>query len=247
MTCDPTARSTTGPRRRARAAAGAAVLAGALLGLAGCGGGGGDAAATTTAPKAPAGCKAAPTSIQLGVGEGTKPTAFEVADAAAQRVAILPGKMAFDASEMAGLASQAAVSPLGQYTVYLSDGDIDATQLEGDDEGAVADGSATAAAVRIDPAAEGGFVEGEVVSPEGELQYETRSEQVPVRAAIVPEGSKDPMDLDGAVTGTVTVLQVDDERICLDIDLTIAGAQGGRIDGTVQAPVSRAGNAFFVT
>lgn len=234
---------TSTPRRVARSL----VLGGILLGLAGCGGGDGGTAATTTAAAGPAGCKEAPTKVELGVGEGTAPTSFTVADAAAQRVAILPGAMAFDASEMAGLTSKAAVSPLGQYTVYLSDGEIDTAQLEGDDEGTVADGSSTVAVVRIDPAAEGGFVEGEVVSPEGELQYEARSDQVPVRAAIVPDGSKGPMELTDDLTGTVTVLEVDDDSICVDIDLTVAGEQGGRIDGTVEVPVFRAGNAFFVT
>jgi hypothetical protein len=234
--------------RPVRRVVGVALVAGALVGLAGCGGGGGsDAAATTTAPTSPKGCEDVPFDVQLGVGEGAEPKAFEVADAAAQRVSILPGSMAFDASEMAGLTSKAKVSPLGQYTVYLSDDVIDTTQLEGVDEGNVADGSATVAAVRIAPAAEGGFIEGEVVAPTGELQYETRSEQVPVTAAIVPAGAKDGMQLTDDLTGTVTVLEVGDDAVCLDIDLTVAGAQGGRIDGVVQAPVFRAGDSFFVT
>ncbi len=225
-----------------------ALAAGAVLTLAACGGGGGDgAAASTTAAKAPAGCDAAPFPIQLGVGDGTKPSTFDVTDPAAQRVAILPGRMAFDASEMAGLSSQAAVSPLGQYTVYVSDEQIDTAQLEGNDEGRVADGSATVAAVRIVPAAEGGFIEGEVVAPTGELGYETRSEQVPVQAAIVPKGSKDPLELTDDLTGTVTVLQVGEDHLCVDVDLTVAGPQGGRIDGVVLAPVFRAGNSYFVT
>jgi hypothetical protein len=232
----------------ARGAAGVALLATVLIGLAGCGGGGGDgAAATTTAPKAPKGCKGTPFDVRLGVGEGTEPKAFEVADAAAQRVSILPGSMAFDASEMAGLTSKAKVSPLGQYTVYLSGDVIDTTQLEGVDAGNVADGSATVAAVRIAPAAEGGFVEGEVVAPTGELQYETRSKQVPVTAAIVPQGAKGGMELTDDLTGTVTVLEVGEDAICVDVDLTIAGEQGGRIEGIAQAPVFRAGDSFFVT
>ncbi|WP_421120584.1 hypothetical protein ACE2AJ_04520 [Aquihabitans daechungensis] len=224
------------------------LVAGALVALVGCGGGGGDdAAATTTAPKAPEGCDAAPFPIQLGVGEGTAGSSFEVADAAAQRVAILPGKMAFDAGEMAGLTSQAAVSPLGQYTVYVSDDTIDTAQLEGNGEGSVADGSATVAAIRVVPAAEGGFVAGEVVAPTGELGYVTRSDQVPVRAAVVPKGSKEPLTVTDDLTGTVTVLEVGDESICLDVDLTIAGAQGGQIDGVVLAPVFRAGDSYFMT
>jgi hypothetical protein len=238
-------------RPSARRTVGVVILAGTLVGLvglAGCGGGGGgDAAATTTAPKAPAGCKDTPFDVQLGVGEGAKPKAFEVADAAAQRVSILPGSMAFDASEMAGLTSKAKVSPLGQYTVYLSDDVIDTTQLGGVDEGHVADGSATVAAVRIAPAAEGGFVEGEVVAPTSELQYETRSKQVPLVAAIVPEGADGAMQLTDDLTGTVTVLEVGEDDICVDVDLTIAGEQGGRIDGIVEAPVIRAGDSFFVT
>lgn len=226
---------------------GAAMLAALVVAASGCGGGGSDAAATTTAAKAPAGCGADAGSIQVGVGEGAAPAAFDVAQAAAQRVAMIPGEMAFDASEMAGLASKAAVSPLGQYTVYVTDGEIDTSSLSEDDKGTVADGSSTVAAIRIIPAAEGGFVEGEVVAPSTELQYETRSEQVPVSAAILPEGSDDALELTDDLTGTVTVLSVDDDAICLDVDLTVAGAEGGRIDGVVEAPVTRAGNSFFVT
>lgn len=233
----------------ARRPVGAALVAGALLGLAGCGGGGGgsEASASTTAAKAPAGCDAAPFEIQLGAGADAAPAPFAVADAAAQRVAVLPGKMAFDASEMAGLSSQAAVSPLGQYTIYVTDDEIDVAQLKEADDAPVAAPSATVAAVRILPAGDGGFLEGEVVAPSSKLTYETRSAQVPVQAAILPGGSATPLELTDDLTGTVTVLEVGDEDICVDVDLTIAGAQGGRIQGTVLAPVTRAGTSFFVT
>jgi hypothetical protein len=110
----------------------------------------------------------------------------------------------------------------------------------------VADGSATVAAVRVVPAAEGGFVEGEVVAPTVELGYETRSHQVPVKAAIVPKDSNEDLELTDDVTGTVTVLEVDEDSICVDVDVTIAGDQGGRIDGVVLAPVFRADNSYFV-
>jgi hypothetical protein len=147
---------------------------------------------------------------------------------------------------MSGLTSQAEVSPLGQYTVFVSDGEIDTAPLESNREGVVADGSATVAAVRVVPAAEGGFVEGEVVAPTVELGYETRSHQVPVKAAIVPKDSNEDLELTDDVTGTVTVLEVDEDSICVDVDVTIAGDQGGRIDGVVLAPVFRADNSYFV-
>jgi len=244
VTCTRAPRPSTRPAGRPLRAV---LVVGALAALAGCGGGGSsDAAATTTAAKAPSGCDAPPFPIQLGVGEGTKPAAFEVTSAAAQRVSILPGKMAFNASEMSGLTSQAEVSPLGQYTVFVSDGEIDTAPLESNREGVVADGSATVAAVRVVPAAEGGFVEGEVVAPTVELGYETRSHQVPVKAAIVPKDSNEDLELTDDVTGTVTVLEVDEDSICVDVDVTIAGDQGGRIDGVVLAPVFRADNSYFV-
>lgn len=225
------------------------LVAGSLAGLVGCGGGGSgsDGDASATAAKAPSGCEAAPFSVGLGVGAGTEAAPFEVVDAAAQRVSILPGKMAFDASEMAGLTSQAGVSPLGEYTIYLSDGTIPTEDLGGSGYPAVADGAATVAAVRIAPAADGGFLEGEVAAPTGELGYETRSEIVPVRAGIAPEGSASDLELTEDLTGTVTVLQVGRDDICVDIDVTIAGAEGGQIDGIVLAPVTRAGDAFFIT
>lgn len=181
------------------------------------------------------------------LGVGAEPaTSFEVTDAVAQRVPVLPGKMAFDASEMAGLASQAKVSPLGQFTIYISDQEVARDALTGLGYGNAAAGPGTLAAVRILPAATGGFVEGEVAAPSAVADYELRNEQAPVQAAI-DGGDADSLEFTDDVRGTVTVLQVTDESICVDVELTLLGGGGGRIDGIVLAPVVRSGNSFFVT
>jgi hypothetical protein len=235
--------STPHPRRLVRALAACTLTA---VALAGCGGGSSETGAgTTAAPKTPAGCTATPFDIYLGVG--TKPgTTFNVTDAVAQRVPVLPGKMAFDASEMAGLASQAKVSPLGQYTIYIADHDVPRTELTGLGYGKAAPGTGTLAAVRILPAGTGGFIEGEVAAPTATPDYELRNEQAPVQAAIGSD-TPTPLEFTDQVRGTVTVLQVTDKTICVDIAVTLLGGGGGRIDGIVSAPVVRSGNSFFVT
>ena len=111
-----------------------ALLAAAALVLAACGGGGsgGDERAEPE-PSVPEGCVAPPVTMDLRSG-GDAPAgseSFEVTDAVARRVAILPGQMAFDPSALSTLEAQAKVTPLALYSLYLADFDIDRSLIEG--------------------------------------------------------------------------------------------------------------------
>ena len=241
-------------RRTSRTRVGLAVTCTlAVLALGACGGGDdGEAAeeSTTTAPTLPAACQEVPVTLDLQAG-GEHPAgsdAFEATDAAARRVAVLPGEMAFDPSALSGLQAEAKVTPLAAYVVYLADFEIDREQLSGTGFGDLDPGAGqTIGALSILPATEDGLAAGDVVMP-GEPEYETRSTLVTLQLTVFADGDTTPQAYTDA-TGQVEVLQVDDETICVDADVTFenGGEMVYRMKGAVLAPVVRASDAFFFT
>ena len=172
-------------------------------------------------------------------------TDFEVTDAVARRVAILPGEMAFDPSALSGLESKASVTPLAAYSLYLADFTIPRSKLTAGGLGIVEPGDAkTVATLTLVPANEGGFVEGAVVK-DGELGYETRSTMKPLQLVVLTDGGA-PMPYTD-VAGQAEILQLDEEHLCVDVDVTFSngGDEVYRAKGTVQAPVVRASDSFF--
>ena len=229
--------------------AAAAVCVGAL---AGCGGGGSSSpdAATTTAPAIPAACKKPPVTIDLEAG-GSAPAGsktFEVTSAAARRVAILPGEMAFDPADLSGLEKKAGVTPLALYTLYLADFRLSKAALSGVSMVPVEPGKdQTLGALTLVPTTEAGFSEGDVVT-DAELGYKATTSFKALSLTVFANG-----DTTGQaytdVTGQATILQLSDKTICVDFDVTLEnqGEVVYRAKGAVLAPVVRSADAFFFT
>jgi hypothetical protein len=218
--------------------------------LAACGGDDDQAASTTTEPETPTQCVGPPTTVTLEAA-GERPAGgetFEVTDAVARRVAILPGEMAFDPASLSGLENKAAVTPLAMYTLYLADFRLPDDELAGVGFGEVVPPAGkTVGALTMVPQTEAGFTEGDVVT-DGEFDYELRTTLTPLGLTVFTDG-----DTTGQaytdVTGQAEILQLDDESICVDFDVTYEnqGEQVYRAKGVVQAPVVRAADAFFFT
>ena len=227
----------------------AAALAAALL--SGCGGGSSDTGSTTTAVgAAPAQCKKPPVTIDLRAA-GSMPagsTTFEVTDAVARRVAILPGSMAFDASTLSGLESSAKVTPLAAYTLYLADFHVSHADLAGAGRAAPTAGTGdTIGALTLIPTDKGGFQEGDVVT-DGKLGYTTNTPYAPLDLTVYGAGAGKPQPHTD-VSGQATIVQLSATTICVDFDVTIDDDSGPvyTAKGTVLAPVVRAADALFYT
>lgn len=218
--------------------------------VAACSDGGGGEVAEEPVGGAPEACIGPPVSMAIGDdGAGNRP--FAVTDAVARRVAILPGRMAFDPAGLSALQSQAGVTPLALYTLYVADFEIDREPLSevGLVEVEPTTGQ-TVAALTIVPTDEAGLVEGSVVT-DGDLGYETSAELRPLGLAVLRDEDRlgDQLDEVDEVEGQVTVLQLTDDAVCLEVDVTVraVGQVVAALQGVVQAPVVRASDAFFVT
>ena len=242
--------------RGTRGARGAKILAVAAIcvgALAACGGGGGGSDAgttTTTGPKLPAACKKPPTTIDLQAGGAAAAgsSTFEVSHAAARRVAILPGEMAFDPADLSGLEKKAAVSPLALYTLYLADFGLSESALSGVSPNPITPGKGqTVGALTLIPTTEAGFTEGQVVT-DGELDYETTTTFRPLGLTVYADGNTTGQAYTD-VKGQATILQLSEDTICVDFDVTLEN-QGEMVyeaKGAVLAPVVRSADAFFYT
>ena len=238
---------------RARRAVSLIAALAATVGLAACGGGGGSTSATTTTEAAapiPAECKAPPVTVDVEA-KGDHPAGaadFEVQDAVARRVAILPGEMAFEPSALSGLESKASVTPLAAYVLHMADFRIARSSLTGSGLATMVPGEGkTVATLSLVPANEQGFIEGAVVQ-DGELGYESRSSLRPLQLTVFSDGDTTPQAYTD-VTGEATILHLDEKSICVAFDVTFSN--GGKDvyvgKGTVLAPVVRAADSFFFT
>jgi hypothetical protein len=229
-----------------------ALGATAVLALGACGGGGDDEAApsTTTAPPLPEQCVEPPTTVDLqALGEHPAGSeTFEVTEAVARRVAILPGEMALDPSALSGLESKAGVTPLALYTIYLADFAVPEDELSGVGLGQITPpAGGTVGALTLVPTTEAGFVAGDVVT-DGEFEFEARTTLTPLGLTVFTDG-----DTTGQaytdVIGQAEILQLDEETICVEFDVTYEnqGELVYRGRGAVLAPIIRASDAFFFT
>lgn len=228
-----------------------AVMAVAAALLAGCGGGGSaPEAATTTQPTVPKACAAAPTTVDLRAG-GDHPAGserFDATKAVVLRTPVLPGEMAFDGSGLAALQSEAEITPLAIYTLYLSDYAVDRDELTGRGLGVVTPPAGkTLGLVSMVPTSKAGLQEGDVVKP-GELGYETNSSLVPLSMQVLSDGNAETMSFTD-IEGQAKVLALTDDQMCVDFDVKVT-KQGELVyagSGTVLAPVVRSEPAFFFT
>jgi hypothetical protein len=229
-----------------------AALLALLAASTGCGGSGDDGADATTTPEAgaPVGCNGPPAVWDLRAG-GERPAGdmdFTVTDAKARRVPILPEKMAFDPSELGGLESEAQITPLAAYTIYLSDDTIPSEQLSGSGDGLIIPGPGqTIGSITIVPSTEDGFATGDLVVDDV-LTYNTSAELAPLGLTVFTDGDTTPMAFT-AVKGGVEINYLGEDAICITVDVTVEdGAEMVyRAGGTILAPVVRAGSARFLT
>jgi hypothetical protein len=218
--------------------------------LAACGGGESDAGETsTTVAAVPEACKAPPVTIDVSTaGDAATSSTFDVTNAVARQVAILPGQMAFDPTELSGLEAEAGVTPLTLYTLYLTDFEPPMTEISGASPNPVVpEGGQTSVALTLVPTKETGFAEGDVVT-DAEVEYETTTTFTTLGLTVLRDG-----ETVGApytdVTGQATILQLSPDTICVDFDVTLEN-QGELVysaKGVVLAPVVRSANAFFYT
>ena len=221
------------------------------LAAAACGGGGSDGD-DAAAPEAavPEACTTPPVTMDLRSG-GDAPAGsdtFEVTDAVARRVAILPGQMAFDPSALSTLEAEAKVTPLALYSLYLADFEIDRSLLSGVGFGEVpTEAGQTLGVLTLVPDTEAGFRAGDVVA-DGELGYELTTSLVPLSLAVYGDGDDTGIAYT-EVEGQAEILALDDDSICIEVDVTLSTGDdlAYAASGTVQAPVVRAADAFFFT
>jgi hypothetical protein len=233
----------------------ALVLASSLVAACGGGGGGDDAASdeattsTTTAPL-PAECQQVPATLDLRA-DGDQPAGdanFEATEAVALRTPILPGELAFDGPSLSAAQSQAEITPLAAYSLYLSDFAIDPEELRGRSLGMVTPPTGkTVGVLSLVPATEDGLAVGDVVTSD-ELGYETNSSLRQLSLMVLTDGNTVGMPYTDVI-GQAEVLALDEQQICVAFDVTFEN-QGELVyagKGTVAAPVVKSDPAFFFT
>ncbi|HUF84582.1 MAG TPA: hypothetical protein VMQ81_08340 [Acidimicrobiia bacterium] len=225
------------------ALAAAAITAGFLVG-----------AAPGTAPAAPAGsdgfpakCERPPFTMRLE--SGADPAAggaeFEVADAVARRVPILTGRdePGQTQEELERLEKQAAKTRLAMYQIFVADFRIPRRDVTGEFSGAFPEidpkPGRTAGTISVVPVRARGFKRGDVVRFEDELRYEITTTFSTVGLGVSSSESEDAI---GTLTGRVKILGVDEDQICVDVDLELTNADVlvAAAEGVVTAPVVRA-------
>lgn len=233
------------------------VAVAALFVLAACGGGGSDPSSGGDggdgAGGLPERCERPPVTMRLEAG-GTAPAGgeqVEVRDAVARRVPILPGVgTASDPEEIAANEEAAAATDLALYQVYLSDSEIDRSILTSSGFGVVEPQSGELVAqLGLVPESEEGFSHGDVVDNDGEFEYEADTTFGELTLTVL--SGDEPASVQGYDTteGQVEILHVDDQVLCLDIDVQLS--QGGELiyaaRGVVSAEVVRAPRSFYFT
>jgi hypothetical protein len=199
------------------------------------------------------GCDAPPTTMRIEaagnpvIGDDR----FEVVDGVARRVAILP-KASADVSNRKArdkLTARAAGTGLALYSVYLADFKIPRRDVEGFTLGRVdPKAGGTIGTLTIVPPKKRGLREGDTVT-DRELAYDTTTTfgavGVTVDSDPVPPSTRTFDD----VAGRVEILELDDDEICVDVDLefTRDGDLVTAMQGTVAVPVVRAPDTFYFT
>ncbi len=201
----------------------------------------------------PASCQKPPVTMRLEA-LGAAPAgaaAFAVTDAVARRVPIVPrpgGGTTEDPKELARLRKEAARTSLALYSVYLADFRIPRRELSGFGFGLVTPkGDGTIATLSLVPTKRRGFSVGDVVRATA-LRYDTTTTFAALSLTVTDATSGTP----GAFTdveGRVKILALDDDTICVDIDVQflLSGTLVSAARGVVSAPVVRAAPEFFYT
>ena len=172
----------------------------------------------------------------------------EITDAVARRVPILPKAKATTPSEQAALAEQAGKTDLAAYSLYLSDFDIDRTELTGSGFGMITPPEGkTVGVLSIVPPKKQGLKAGDTIANDP-IAYATTTTFAPVQLTVATSEDQTPRAYTD-VKGQVEVLAVDDDQICLAIDVVFEnqGELRYAAKGTVAAPVVRSGPSFFFT
>lgn len=246
----------------------ATILVSLAVITAACGGGDGDSTATEAANggtssdgAAPAENSDRPSECDRDLpytvrAEGlNEPTAgspeFEVTHAFAQRIPVVPGESGniLEGAEKEAADEEARTTDLAIYAIHLADYPLERDQFDGFGfaRPEVPEGG-TLAVVSILPPTLDGLQAGDVVR-HGEPQFESVT-TFSTLSAVVQTAERD--NFDNAFTdmdGQVEVLALDDESICVDIDITIRDGDESiaAIEGDVVAEVVRVSDAFYMT
>lgn len=227
----------------------ASVAAIAMAGVA-CGGGESSSSAPTTeGSQLPEACAEVPFTMQLQAftPPPTGSAELEITDAVARRVPILPNAdTASDAAQIQAQADEAAATDFALYNIYVADFPIDRSPIEGYGFGEVEpEPGGTLGVISIIPPTTEPLAAGDVIT-DGELAYETVTTFAPVSLTV--ESTEHPLgDGYSDVAGQVEILHLDDEQLCVavDLELTNAGEPVVTGKGTFVAPIVRADRSFY--
>ena len=215
-------------RQGGRALALATALAVALAsGFAAAGCGDDDpSAATTDATESGLhhACDDPPTTIALeGVGDQRLGSAaFHVVDAVALRVPLSTGDG----------------STVDTYALHLADFEIERRNLAYAAAALIPPPDGTLGILTVVPPTEAGLAVGDIVDHDARLSYETTTSPDPLALIVTSTGSSSPPAFRSF--GGVEVLELDDDLLCLSMNVTFADVQGRTVSsvrGAIVAPV----------
>lgn len=176
---------------------------------------------------------------------------FEVVDAVAQRIPVVPnaedGLLEGEAKEQAD--AEAATTDLAIYAIHAADFPLDPEEFDGFGFARVeppADGAMAVVSV-LPPTAEG-MSPGDVIT-HGEPEFEATT-TFSTLGAYVQTSDRGPGDNAFTdMTGDVTILAVDDDTICVRADVSVMDGDDpvAVIEGVIVAEVVRVDDNFYLT
>lgn len=176
---------------------------------------------------------------------------FEVTDAVAQRVPVVPnaegGLLEGEAKEQAD--AEAATTDLATYAIHAADFPLDPEEFDGFGFGRVeppADGAMAVVSV-LPPTAEG-MSPGDVIT-HGDPEFEATTTFATL-GAYVQTSDRGPGDNAFTdMTGDVTILALDDNSICVRADVSVMDGDDpvAVIEGVIVADVVRVDDSFYLT
>lgn len=210
---------------------------------------GAEPVAETSPGPLPEGCTLPPVTLRLEAGgpAAAGGPAVTVTDAVAVRVPILP-EADLTHSSREELIDAAASTPLALYSLFLADFPIDRSRLGGFTSLKPGPGQLLAT-LSIVPTSPDGFHTGDVADTADDFAYETVTTFAETQLVVL--GGDHPGALAGYddARGEVSILHVDEQVLCVDIDLeyTRDGEMVYAGAGVIAAPILRANEDFFFT
>ncbi|RMH84172.1 MAG: hypothetical protein D6683_01995, partial [Actinomyces sp.] len=206
-------------------------------------------ASADAADSLPEGCSLPPVTLRLEAGgpAAAGGPAVTVSDAVAVRVPILPGADLVHSSRDE-LIDAAGSTPLALYSLFLADFPIDRSRLGGFTSLKPGPGQLLAT-LSIVPTSPDGFHTGDVADTAGDFAYETVTTFAETQLVVLGGDHPGALAAYDDAGGEVRILHLDEQVLCVDIDLTYTrdGEMVYAGAGVVAAPVLRANDDFFFT